>query len=177
VAGRRPKDPNLKVLQGNAGKRLSNKDARSAAAAAPTPEPGQPKCPGHLTANARSAWKILVPQLDAMGVLAKVHGMPLELLCDAYGEWRAARLSVQRRGPAYTTRTITGELMHRMRPEVRIASDAWRRVKNMMTEFGITAASLSRVKKVNAGAEQDQFELFLVNKGGAKGGGGKGQGA
>lgn len=164
MAGRRPKDQALKVLQGNAGKRDSSKEARGKTSASATPTAGAPDTPKHLSKRAREAWEILVPQLQEMGVLATVHGMPLELLCDAYGEYRQARAVVEKKGQSYRTVALNGSEMFRLRPEVKIASDAWRRVKTMMTEFGITAASMPRVRKI-APKESDQFELFLMRGG------------
>jgi P27 family predicted phage terminase small subunit len=45
----------------------------------------------------------------------------------------------------------------RPRPEVKMASDAWRRVQRMLTEFGMTASSRSKLYVAMAEAEGDPF--------------------
>lgn len=155
MAGRRPKPTALKIVSGNPGKRKLNAQEPEAAI-------GTPAMPNHLTKRAKEAWERIAPELEAMRVLTLPDGPALELLCDAYAEWRAARAVVTKRGATYRAFTKNGYMM-RVRPEVAIASDAWRRIKAMLVEFGLTPAARS---KVNAQPEQavDPFESFLGQK-------------
>jgi transposase len=50
----------------------------------PHPEPGRPRCPRWLDKQAKAAWKQLAPQLDRMGVLAKVDGNALARYCQLW---------------------------------------------------------------------------------------------
>lgn len=113
----------------------------------PTPEVGIPKPPKLLTGRAREAWDRIGPELEKMGVLTTADGLALELLCDAYAEWDAARNAVRRYGTTYSTKTKSGKMV-RPHPSVRIAAEAWRRVHRMLLEFGLTPASRTRVGRV-----------------------------
>lgn len=126
----------------------------------PTPPAGIPDPPKLLTGRARDAWDRIGPELNAMGVLTRVDGIALELLCDAYAEWVAARDVVRRKGTTYTTKTANGRVT-RPHPAVRIAAEAWRRVHRMLLEFGLTPAARTRVNRVPTGDDgrpQDPWE-------------------
>ncbi len=77
-------------------------------------------------------------------VLTLADGKALELLCSVYAEYRDARDVIDRQGATYESHTQNGKIV-RARPEVAIASDAWRRIRAMMTEFGLTPSSRSRI--------------------------------
>lgn len=48
----------------------------------------------------------------------------------------------------------------RPRPEVKMASDAWRRVQRMLVEFGLTPSSRSKVSRAGDAEEADPFEQW-----------------
>ena len=154
MAGRKPKPSHLKAITGNAGKRAANKRE-------PKPRKGIPPCPGHLSLRAKAAWKRLGPELEAMGVLTVADGMALELLVSAYAEYRDAQDLVDREGKTYETVSQSGSVMVRARPEVAMASDAWRRMRAMLAEFGLTPSSRSRVNAADPEREADPFEELL----------------
>jgi len=140
MAGRKPVPTHIKIVRGNPGK-------RALPATEPRPAAGIPKMPGKLSTRARRAWKSIGPELERMGVLTVADGTALELLCDAYAEWRDARDVVIRDGATYETVSKHGT-MTRTRPEVAIASDAWRRIAVMLREFGLTPSSRTKVDRV-----------------------------
>jgi P27 family predicted phage terminase small subunit len=136
--GRRPKPTVIKILQGNPGKRpLGRRE--------PQPPLGVPPCPRHLRGLARVAWHRIGKQLARMGVATTVDQDALELLVRAYAEYCRAQAVVDRRGDTYTIQTASGRV-HRARPEVAIAQDAWRRARLMLIEFGLTPAARARVE-------------------------------
>lgn len=116
--------------------------------------------PKHLPETARLLWKWLAPRLDEMQTLTKVDGPALELLCDAYAEYRSARAVIDAEGATYEAVTEAGATMVRQRPEVAIAADAWRRVRAMLTEFGLTPSSRSKVSALGV-IPSDPFEEYL----------------
>lgn len=140
MKGRKPKPTRLKLLAGNPGKRAINRSE-------PTLEAAKPTRPTWLKGKARTAWDQLVDLLYAMGVMTEADGKALELLCDAYAEYREAREYVIKHGPTYESATDKG-LIVRKRPEVAIAADAQKRVASLLAEFGITPSSRSRVSSV-----------------------------
>lgn len=88
-----------------------------------------------------------------MGVLTLADGKALELLCDAYAEYREARSVCEREGMTYESVSEHGS-MWRARPEVAIASDAWRRIASMLREFGLTPSSRTKVQTTGEGADK-----------------------
>lgn len=145
MAGRKPTPTHIKLVKGNPGRRPMNTRE-------PRPKKGAPRMPAHLSARAKAAWKSIGPELERMGVLTLADGKALELLCDAYAEYRAARDTVERDGLTYESVSEHGS-MWRARPEVAIASDAWRRIASMLREFGLTPSSRTKVAAAAEGNE------------------------
>ena len=153
--GRRPRPTALKILEGNPGHRPLGRGE-------PKPPIGVPPCPKHLRGLARVAWRRIGEQLARMNVATSVDQDALELLVGAYAEYRAATAVIARRGRTYTITTASGRVV-RPRPEVGIARDAWRRVRLMLMEFGLTPAARTRVEveppqgEADEGAERSIF--------------------
>jgi P27 family predicted phage terminase small subunit len=137
-AGRPAKPTHLKLLAGNPGKRALPKNE-------PKPKRGVPRPPSWLSKEARKHWKEVSAELDLMGVLTTADAQALALFCDALSEYVAARHEVLTVGATYSSETESGGLIVRPNPAVAMASDAWRRLKSMATEFGLTPASRSKV--------------------------------
>jgi P27 family predicted phage terminase small subunit len=148
-----PKPTHLKVVTGNPGKRPLNKNE-------PRPKRGMPKCPARLDGIARRLWFELAAELHAMGVLTFADRQSLALLCEAVQDYRKARAILADRGTTYETMTQAGSVMYRNRPEVAVASDAWRRARTMIGEFGLTPAARSRIK-AGTPQELDPFDDLL----------------
>ncbi len=176
-AGRPPKPTALKLLQGNPGKRKLNSEE-------PKPPTGPVKPPSWLRGRAKTAWKWVAPILEEMGVLTTADPHALALLCDAYAEYIECRAVVRKLGATYESRVIKTSTRRvaanasdeaediteaeepfsgddwstiiRPRPEVKMYQDAWRRVHRMLSEFGMTPSSRSKVK----GAPQEEADPF-----------------
>jgi len=82
MRGRKTLPDNVRELRGNPGKRPRNHDA-------PQPLAGRPELPARLrrSKNAVEMWEILLPQLEAMGVVTQADGPALALACDVYAKW------------------------------------------------------------------------------------------
>ena len=148
-----PKPTILKILSGNPGKRRLNLD-----------EPRPPKSSGHrpvwLKGVARKTWDILHPLLSGMRVMTMADELALTMLCDVWAEWRAAREIIIRKHATYESATKLGHRIIRVRPEVRIASDASRRLRVMLSDFGLSPAARSRIQ-VSADYTEDSMAKFL----------------
>lgn len=152
-----PRTPsNVVALTGNPGHRKAPK-------AEPQPELGMPDSPDWLDTEARAAWTELKPVLEKIRVVTEADAKALELLCDAYSEYRACREVVKREGATYALKTKKGEAMHRVRPEVAQGQDAWKRVRAMLAEFGLTPAARSKVTVLKETAD-DPYERFRRNR-------------
>lgn len=139
MKGRPAKPTSLKVLQGNPGKRALNKKE-------PKPAAGIPKCPAHLSKEAKQVWREVVPQLQVMRVLTLADAHALELYCDAMATYRQARQLLNEHGATYETGSQDKGIMYRRRPENEIAEDAWRRAHAALQQFGLTPSSRTKLK-------------------------------
>ncbi|MCG7985659.1 MAG: phage terminase small subunit P27 family [Candidatus Thiodiazotropha lotti] len=82
--GPAPKATNLKILEGNPGKRTLNDNE-------PQPENGA-VCPDWLSVDARVHWNRLAPVLESCGILTKADEYTLAAFCDAVTNYiRATR--------------------------------------------------------------------------------------
>lgn len=154
MPGRKPKPTALKLVQGNPGRRPLNKKE-------PKPPATMPPKPKHLSGFASEAWDRIAPELHRAGLLSKIDGAGLELLVCAYDDWRAANALVVAEGLTYECETAGGGSMVRARPEVAMRSDAWRRVRAILAEFGLTPASRSRIDVNPADDAKDPAEAYF----------------
>ncbi len=153
MPGGRPAKPRaLKILEGNPGKRALPKNE-------PLPDEATGEIPAWLKGRGRRAWKWLAPMLTRLKLLTEADEDALALLADAYAEYIECRAVVRKEGRTYELETKFGSMI-RPRPEVGMAADAWRRVHRMLTEFGLTPSSRSRIQ-IPAEAPEDEFTAFL----------------
>lgn len=154
--GRRPLPTALKVARGNPGKRKLNLDE-------PQPLPGA-AMPGFLSPEARKYWPDLAYQLEEAGVLTRVDGIALALLCEAFATWRTASRRAQR-NPTVTSRKSG---MVRRSPYYTVMNEAQSQVLGLLREFGMSPASrtrVTRIKPINAG---NKFAAIKAGKGNPK---------
>ncbi len=131
--GRRPKPTAIKILQGNPGKRaLNRREPRPCRLEAALARP-----PAWLAGEGRELWDRLVPALAAQGLATEADVEALALLCSSWGDWRAACDALAVNGATMAARS--GARVPR--PEVAIAARASRRVREWLTEFGLTPAA------------------------------------
>ncbi|MEG3640668.1 phage terminase small subunit P27 family [Magnetococcus sp. PR-3] len=148
----------LEIVKGNPGKRGLLNQAKKAKKGG-TPIEGAPKW---LDSKARRTYADLVKALQGGSILDKIDRTALVLLCDALSEYRDAREFVRENGTSYETETKDGAIMHRIYPQVGQAADAWRRVKSMLTEFGLTPVSRTRLLGVigDDTGDENPFDRF-----------------
>lgn len=148
-----PKPTALKLIQGTQRKDRAQPNE-------PTPVVAIPKCPAHLTPKAKTVWKSLVKHLETMGVMTLPDGLALEQLCSAYAEWRDLVKLIEVDGYTYKTNGAGGEMLIKGNPAVAMASDAQKRIRGMLQEFGLTPSSRT---KVNAEPQHkiDPLEEYL----------------
>jgi P27 family predicted phage terminase small subunit len=96
--------------------------------------------------SAKETFGWLVEKLDELGVVAEIDAMALQMLADAWEDYQVARKVVKEHGPTYCTTTPAGDEMWRPRPEVQFMNTSWDKIKKMMLEFGLTAASRSKIE-------------------------------
>jgi len=112
--------------------------------------------PRWLDAEAKSAWRDIAPKLQRIGLLTEIDGPMLEAWCVLYARWRKAENVLKTGGLTYET--ATGFV--RPRPEIAIATNTLKEMRLLVTEFGMTPASRSRIS-VAPPEQADPFEAFL----------------
>ena len=141
----------IKKLKGTLQKSRTNQKE-------PKPEVVLLSPPPFLGSKAKKAFKELARITANMRILAESDAIALTMLCDAWAEWRDARDYIKKNGTTYKTVGKNGDVMYRAHPEVAIAADAFRRVTNLLSQFGLTPSSRANVE---ATPENDNyFDVF-----------------
>ena len=149
-SGRKPKPTAIKELAGTLRPDRANPNE-------PTPEPFEkaPRCPTHITGEARKTWRKMARLLTGMGVLTGADLHALEAYCTIYARWSDAESQLR----------TYGVMMSRddqlfPSPYLRIAEDSLKQMRAWMNEFGITPSSRSRVKVEKKAPPSDLDEWF-----------------
>jgi P27 family predicted phage terminase small subunit len=130
----------------------------------PRPPVGTPPARRGLPRAVRREYDHLVTLMAAMpGVATVCDVVQLELAAAALAEYRAAVAVVLRRGQTYEAKTEAGAVMHRVRPQVAIAADAWRRAHAALQNLGLSPVARQKVgdAPVLAPGQQDELAAFL----------------
>lgn len=141
------------------------------------PEVEIPGCPRHLLPEARKEWRRLTPELQKLGLIAKIDRAALSLYCQAWARlvWaeeqmaRAMRLAEEKRaeaeargevyegGDGMTVPTPNGHVTYS--PHWVIANKAAQQVDQFLRSFGMSPSSRGRVT-----ASSRQAELFPTDE-------------
>lgn len=154
MPGRRPLPTETKRLQGTL--ELSRVSPNE-----PKPALTVPLAPDWLPDEVKDIFNEMALHFAEMRILSQADGKALELLADAYHEYREARQFIYANGSTYESPTKDGGKIIRAYPQVNIASDAFKRVRAMLIEFGATPAARS---KVEAAPEQKKLSPIDVLK-------------
>lgn len=151
--GPKPKPTNLKLIQGNPGKRALNKDE-------PKPRPIPPKCPSWLNKDAKRIWKELAPKLEPLGLLTEVDSLDFQNLCLAAAQLKQAQKVLDEKGLIMEVETRSGGIYYQQRPEVSIVHKNMELVNKLSAKFGLSPADRVGLG-VKPKEEKDPFEEFL----------------
>lgn len=139
--GPRPGPNAMKILRGNPGKRRVVDCPRPEA-----DEQALPRAPAWLDAEAKVKWKELVPQLERMGVLARIDRDALARYCDTWAWWRRMRAFIDQKGETYLLRDDEGKPKYiQQLPQVAIAHKLATQLTRLEAEFGLTPAARSSI--------------------------------
>jgi P27 family predicted phage terminase small subunit len=151
--GRKPRPTKLKVLEGNPGKRRLN-DKES------DPPPAIPSCPEHLSPAAKKEWERVTPLLEKLGLLSQIDGAALSLYCQAWGRWVEAEGALKTYG--VMVKSPNGFPMQS--PYLAVANRAMEQIRAMLTEFGISPSSRSRVSASPSEDDDDWLDKLLSGR-------------
>ena len=133
-AGRKPKPTNIKILEGNPGKRPLNEYE-------PKPLKKAPPCPKWLELEAKKEWRRLAKTLEAMGILTDADMAAFAGYCQAYARWKEAEERITDRG--LVIRTPSG--YPQQVPYISIAQQYLKLMQQFAEQFGLTPAARSRI--------------------------------
>lgn len=153
MKGRKPKDLSLRILQGNPSKRpLSGGTAPFTV--------GQVKKPKGLDRYASEEWDRLTHTLAP--ILSPADRGMLLIAADAFSQLQTANKVLQQHGMTYESRTESGSIMVRQRPEVRIKENARRAYHQALAELGASPVAHTRVRRLpDEKPELDGMAKFL----------------
>ena len=151
--GPRPQPSNIKKLRGNPSGRPLNP-------AEPKPDMTLPEPPDMLSEDARKQWDLVAPQLHSMGVLSQIDATALEMYCVAFGQWRHAQEKIRLLGPIIKIEK-TGYLQQS--PYMQIANKSFDQMKAMLSEFGMTPSSRTRIAAENIPERRNRFANIRGN--------------
>jgi len=155
MRGRKPKPTHLKLVAGNPGRRPLNRRE-------PKPRRVIPSPPAHLSPAALVVWGRASAVLDRMGVLTEADTIGLERICETYVEVVDLTADIAKRGRTQRVKTKAGGYMERQRPQFMMLSDADKRLRAWIVEFGQTPSARSRVHaEDDAGRKEDPFAKYF----------------
>jgi P27 family predicted phage terminase small subunit len=148
MRGRKPDPTPLKILSGSRPDRVN---ASEPALPASRPEP-----PDYLDEVAAAKWLELVETAEAMGTLTQAEGEAIVIYAQAFSRKRSAEKDIAVGG--VTTTCGTGGL--KPHPALGVIRDAEATMMRLLSEFGFTPASRSKVQARQEGPK-DALGEFL----------------
>jgi P27 family predicted phage terminase small subunit len=149
-SGRKPKPRNLKLLQGNPGKRPLNEDE-------PKPAPRLPRPPEHLGEEAKKEWRRAGRFLLQLGLVSDIDRAAFAAYCQAWGRWVEAETALK----TYGVMLKSPNGFPVQSPYLAVANRAMDQMKSLLSEFGMSPASRTRVVGLGTQEEPDEFELLF----------------
>jgi P27 family predicted phage terminase small subunit len=169
MAGRKPLPDAVKQLRGTDQPVRMSKSVTKLTVQIPEP-------PEYLSERAKEAYWQLASVLHTMRIITIADKTALELLCESYATYRECYEFVQKNSRTYETYStypvrnaegmvtgheqVEGSVMYRPRPEVAMMNEAWKQVRSMLAEFGLTPSSRSKVSAMGEN-EEDPFDKFM----------------
>ena len=146
--GLKPKPTEVKKRNGNPGRRALNAAEPSAGSSV--------KKPSRLQGAGSDLWDELIPLLSKMKLLDRADSLTLEMLCDAWSNYVEADDFIRAKGSVYKAPTGKDGFIVRQFPQVAQRSDAWKRLRSLISEFGFTpSARVSLGTKDSTGGALD----------------------
>lgn len=144
TAGRKPKPTALKLIQGTYRPDRANLNE-------PKPKAGIPPCPKFLQGDARKQYRKTAKKLLKIGLMTELDDMALAMLCQAWAEYLEATDQVKKSG--MLVKSPNGFPV--LNPYLTAANQALKKVRALLTEFGMTPGSRSRISAAAAADESD----------------------
>ena len=139
IRGRKPKPTNLKILEGNPGKRpLPTNEVK--------PKHKAPRCPQWLEDDAKKEWKRMGKILEQMGILTEMDLTAFAGYCQAYARWKEAEEFLSKHGSII--KTPNGYLQQV--PQVSISQTNLKIMLKFCEQFVLTPSARNRLATMDA---------------------------
>lgn len=136
---RGPRPEPTQILRMKGSWRANSREAE------PIPPAGPIRCPAWIPQEAKTAWRVIAPMLQEMGVLTKADRNALTRYCVLWSRWRAAE-EVIHKGQTIPIKNAKGELVDvKMIPQVKLASELSGQLLRLEQEFGLTPSARTRI--------------------------------
>ncbi len=146
--GRKAVPTALKVIKGTDQPCRTNKSE---------PKAGTDKlrCPASLPPEAKKFWKKFVPELKAIGVVKNTDLPAIEALCLKYAEWQEYQEKVRTMGALVKSPKNGYPIAS---PYFGMANKAFDQFSKMLTEFGMTPSSRTKVVVTDPDSGKDDWD-------------------
>ncbi len=154
--GRKPKPVELKILQGNPGKRPIPNDI-------PQPEKlyTAPEAPAWLDDYAKEIWNDLALKLTKAGILSELDINVLAYYCSAASICIMARKRIEDKTLIMTFKNEDGTLKHAQKsPFITVYREALDDVIRLGAQLGLSPSERVRLRGIGK-KETDEFDEFL----------------
>lgn len=148
MRGRKPTPTVLKILAGNPGKRPLPENE-------PAAPRGKPRCPDHLKGEAKKEWGRICRELESMGLLHVTDRAAIALYCQLYAQWVEA---IEKIGTDVVIKMPNG--WPAPNPYLPVANKAAAQMVKLLTEFGLTPSSRTRIHAQPAKADDAGADPF-----------------
>ncbi|MCP3852926.1 MAG: phage terminase small subunit P27 family, partial [Gammaproteobacteria bacterium] len=99
------------------------------------------KMPVGMSADAKKHWKQVSKQLKEAGILTNLDITALMIYCETYAQWKDATDKISTHGAV-----VKGKDGYPIRsPYLYVAQKGFEQMKSMLTEFGMTPSSRTKV--------------------------------
>ncbi|TKJ32975.1 MAG: hypothetical protein CEE38_21750 [Planctomycetes bacterium B3_Pla] len=129
----------------------------------------RPRCPVWLSTVAKREWRRIVPILGNMGILAEIDREMLALYCEAHADYLEAKALVMGVLVKTAEKTVTktdgttvksgGTLIQH--PALSIRNQAWKRLKDICAEFGMSPSSRTGLGNVQMSVKDNNKARFF----------------
>jgi P27 family predicted phage terminase small subunit len=160
--GRPRKPTNLKIIEGNRGRRKLDP------ASEPQPVVGVPDMPSDMPERSQKLWLTLVPELDRLNLLTLVDSTALEGAVRAYAQAISADILIEKIQQKVSGPDAAHNDFYQLSIMMSASKKAWTQWKSFCTEFGLTPAARGRLSVVNptgslsSHGKADYVELALT---------------
>jgi len=154
IYGRAPKPTVLEIAEGRPGHRPLNPGE-------PQFECVIPKCPAHLSKEAKKKWRELAPMLLKARVLTEADQIALGNLCQAYATMANAQDLLNK--SSILIKTQSGYLQQS--PLFSIITTSMEMINKLCREFGLTPSARTRISIAASEKETDPLDDAFFGRG------------